>query len=83
MFTQEDLAHAENLVRAIKKGEFKLEGLEVLALSDAMRWLSRLTKVISLNLQDQQKPAIETSNPSPVITPAPQAVVKRQRKVKE
>lgn len=80
MFIKDDLAHSQNLIKALGKGKFELEGLEVLALSDAMRWLSKLSQAISQNLEDQKKPAVEISNP--VVT-SPVQLPKRQRKVKE
>lgn len=69
MFNQEDLAHADNLVRALKKGKYELEGMEVLALADAMRWLSRLTKVITIDLEEQQKPPVTIEPLTSPVTP--------------
>lgn len=46
-FTKQDQNHCDNLIKALRKGTFNLEGLEVLALADAMRWLGKLQAIIT------------------------------------
>jgi hypothetical protein len=40
MFDRNDIQQCENLIRALKKAKFELEGLEVIALRDVMVWVS-------------------------------------------
>jgi hypothetical protein len=55
-FDKNDLTQADNLIKALRKGKFELEGMEVLALAQAMGWLGRFAENIR---QDLSKPAIE------------------------
>lgn len=79
MFIKDDLNHSQNLIRALGKGKFELEGLEILALSDAMRWLSKLSQAIAKDLEDKKKPPVQVA---PVESPV-QQMPKKQRKVKD
>lgn len=53
-FTKQDLLQAENLIKAINKGSFTLEGVEVLAMAQAMKWLGQLQAVIKMSLEPPQ-----------------------------
>lgn len=64
-FNKNDLNQMENLIKALKKGSFTLEGLEVLAMADCFKWLNRLlvismeelkSKEQALKLSQEQKP---------------------------
>ena len=65
MFTKSDKEHCENLIRALKKGNFSLEGMEVLALADVFKWVSALSKRIDVDLASQAAVA----SAQPVDTP--------------
>lgn len=57
-YTKNDLAHVENLVKALKKAKYdSLEGMEVLALAATMTWVSNLDKSIREDLQKQEAEA--------------------------
>ena len=49
-FNKQDLIQVENLIKAYKKGSFNLDGMEVLAMSDCMRWLGGLQQILSTEL---------------------------------
>lgn len=62
-FTKNDQVQIENLVRAMKKAKFELEGLEVLALADVFKWVNALHT--NINEELRPKPVI----PQPVTMP--------------
>ena len=41
-FDRKDLNHAKNMLKALGKGEWKLDGMEILAFNDMMRWFATL-----------------------------------------
>jgi hypothetical protein len=49
-FEKGDLTHCQNLVRALTKAKFEVEGLEVLALADVYKWVSNLQRTIEQEL---------------------------------
>lgn len=46
MYTKQDVALANNLLKLLAKAKIELEGLEVFAAADAMKWYSNLVKTI-------------------------------------
>lgn len=65
-FTSSDKALLDNLLRLIGRAKLELEGVEVLAAADSMRWLSRLQKNIE---EEAKKPDISISNTEPISKP--------------
>jgi len=57
MFNKQDKVMAENLARALKKGKFELEGMEVLALAQSMEWVGQLIRKIEQDLQPIPAPS--------------------------
>lgn len=53
-FNKIDLGHSRNMLKALGKGEWKLDGMEILAHSDMMRWFSHLQKTIELELSQEE-----------------------------
>jgi hypothetical protein len=41
-FNKQDLLNCENLVKALRKSSFSLEGMEVLAMAECIKWLNKL-----------------------------------------
>jgi len=41
-FKQSDAIQLDNIIKIVRRGNYTLEGLEVLAMADAMKWLSNL-----------------------------------------
>ena len=79
-YTKNDLAHVENLVKALKKAKYdSLEGMEVLALAATMSWVSNLDKVIREDLQKQE---VEAAKPK-VVEPVKVAKPKKKAEVEE
>ena len=64
-FTSSDKALLDNLLRLIGRAKLELEGVEILAAADSMRWLSRLQKNIE---EESKKPDISISNTEPIST---------------
>ena len=50
-FTKHDLANSTNLMKALGKGEFKLDGNEVLALAEVFKWVGRLHQTIQFEVE--------------------------------
>lgn len=69
-FTKQDLAQCDNLIKALKKGTFQLEGMEVLALAQAMSWLSKLQGVIAASVEPKPAPMMV---PKEVVSPVQEA----------
>ena len=78
-FTKADLTQSGNLIKALRKGQFTLDGMEVLAFSDVMRWVSQLHKVIENQVIEDSKPPVVVSETKPPITDP----VKKTRSKKE
>lgn len=77
-FNKTDLLHAQNLLRAIKKAQHTLDGLEAIALSEALRWLANLNKVIEDTLN---APPVQVSEiKSPVSEPVKDSSNKGRKK---
>lgn len=53
MFNKQDVALANNLLKLLAKAKIELEGLEIFAAADAMKWYSNLVKTIEA---DASKP---------------------------
>jgi hypothetical protein len=51
--SRQDLVHAKNMAALLKKAEIKLDGMEILAAADVIRWLQRLIKDIEADLAEQ------------------------------
>lgn len=54
-FSKVDLRQIDNLVKALKKGNFTLDGMEVLAMSDAMKWLNNLHLAVVEEIKKQEE----------------------------
>ena len=63
--TPNDKALLDNLIRLLGRAKMELEGVEVLAAADSMRWLSRLQKTIE---EEAKKPEIFVTNTEPIKT---------------
>lgn len=50
MFSKKDKTQVDNLIKIISRAEMKLQGVEVLAAADAMKWLSEMQVVIEKSL---------------------------------
>ena len=61
--TSGDKALLDNLIRLLGRAKMELEGVEVLAAADSMRWLSRLQKSIE---EEMKKPEMAVINTEPV-----------------
>lgn len=70
-FTKQDLIQCSNLIKALKKGSFTLEGLEVIALSQAMSWLSKLESVIAAASEPKPEAPMTAREVTSPVTPAP------------
>lgn len=70
-FTKQDLVQCDNLIKALKKGTFQLEGIEVLALAQAMQWLGKMQAVIAASTEP--KPAAPPMIPKEVASPIQEA----------
>ena len=53
-FTKVDLVHAENLIRALKKAKFDLDGMEVLAFAELFKWVNKLFYGIQKEVQEKE-----------------------------
>jgi len=55
-FEKRDVVQCENLIKAIKKAKFELDGMEVLAFADVMRWVNGLYNKIQAEVQLAEAP---------------------------
>lgn len=60
-FTKVDLARLENVIKAVKRGKYELEGEEILAFAQSFAWLSALFDKIQSDIS-QPKIAHESTN---------------------
>lgn len=67
MFTKQDNAHAQNMLKLLAKAKMELEGLEILAAAEVMKWFSALAKKIEAEANLPPPPP-----PKPVEQPAPE-----------
>lgn len=63
-FNKADLRQIDNLIIALKKGSFTMDGMEILAMSDSMKWLSNLHRTAVQEVQEAE------SVPAPVEPPS-------------
>lgn len=68
-FTKQDISQIDNLIKALKKGTYTLEGLEVLALADCFKWTNRLLNIATEEVKHKElmeKMALEAPKPTVV-----------------
>lgn len=53
-FSKNDLSHSRNMLKALGKGEWKLDGMEVLAFADMMRWFASVQKAIEMEVSTDE-----------------------------
>ena len=53
-FNKTDLAHSRNMLKVLGKGEWKLDGMEILAMSDMMKWFSQLQRTIEMEIVQEE-----------------------------
>lgn len=52
-----DLAHSRNMLKVLGKGEWKLDGMEILAFAEMMKWFSHIQKSIELEVSQEEADA--------------------------
>lgn len=72
--TKQDKALLDNLIRILGRAKVELEGVEILAASDSMRWLSRLQRQ---TVEEFNKPPVQVISTDPIKKP-----IKKQPKSK-
>lgn len=70
-FNKQDATHADNLIRALKKGQFNLEGMEILAFAEMMRWVSNLHQIIIKSAQELEPSSMVPKEVKSPVTDAP------------
>ena len=53
-FNRNDLTQMKNLTKAISKGKWELDGLEILAFSDMMRWIGGLQSKMEIEIANDE-----------------------------
>jgi hypothetical protein len=51
-FSKNDLAPSRNMLKALGKGEWKLDGMEILAFAEMMKWFSIIQRTIESEVAD-------------------------------
>lgn len=54
--TKVDIARAENVIRALKRGKFEVEGEEILAFAQSFAWLGELIGRVQAALAPKVEP---------------------------
>ena len=49
-----DLAHSRNMLKVLGKGEWKLDGMEILAFAEMMKWFSGIQKAIEMEISQEE-----------------------------
>ena len=88
MFDKRDQTHVTNLIKLLNKAKMELEGQEILAAGDVLRWVGMLSQKIQEDIKHQEeqakflagKEAILPTMPGPALEPEKS---KKPRKVKE
>lgn len=73
-FNKVDLARLENVIKALKRGKYELEGDEILAFAQSFAWLSSLFDKMQADIA---KPKVE---PEPIKEPEPKTTEKKSKK---
>jgi hypothetical protein len=55
-FDRRDLIQCENLIKALKKAKFDLDGMEVLAFAEVMRWVNGIYNRIQADVVPAESP---------------------------
>lgn len=55
-FDKKDAVNCENLIKAIKKAKFELDGMEVLAMAEVFKWVGSLHARIQHEVSEAEKP---------------------------
>lgn len=58
-FSKQDLGQLENVMRALRSGTYTMQGIEILAFSDCMKWVSKLHKDMSDELTLEERKVVE------------------------
>lgn len=53
-FNKTDLAHSRNMLKVLGKGEWKLEGMEILAFAEMMKWFANLQRTVEYELAQDE-----------------------------
>jgi len=77
MFSKQDISNAQNLMKLLAKAKMELEGLEVLAAAEAMKWFSGFVKFMETEAAKPPPP------PPPQVQVLPVAPVAQPDKIEE
>ena len=75
--TKQDKSFLDNLIKVMGRVKIELEGVEILAAADSMRWLARLQKQVE---EEAKKPDLQIVNTEPVKKEEPPKVDKKGKK---
>jgi len=72
-FNKIDLNHSRNMLKVLGKGEWKLDGMEILAFAEMMKWFSSIQKTVELEVSQDEADArrVETQKVLPILEPKP------------
>ena len=90
-FIKQDLAPSRNMLKALGKGKWELDGMEIMAFSQMMQWFASVQKAIELEVAKDEEDAkkLEAQQASPIVIAKPtedpikQNIAKSPRKSKE
>jgi hypothetical protein len=71
--TKADLAPSRNMLKALGKGKWELEGMEIMAFAQMMQWFSGIQKAIEIEVtrQDEDAKRAEAQKESPILEAKP------------
>jgi hypothetical protein len=89
--TKNDLAPSRNMLKALGKGKWELDGMEIMAFSQMMQWFANLQRAMETEIAEEEeklkKDAEQAAAPIPVATPVEDPIkhdiVKSPKKSKE
>lgn len=70
-FNESDKTAVQNLIKALKKGEYKVDGMEVLALAEVFKWVGKIARMIDEDLEPIKSATHLPGEPKVEIQPPP------------
>lgn len=52
--TKVDIVHSKNMLKALGRGKWEMEGMEILAFADMMRWFASLQNKMEVEVADEE-----------------------------
>ena len=75
-FSKYDKVQCNNLIIALRKAKFDLDGQEVIAFSEVLKWVNSIYNEIEVDMQEEIKPPMKVKADKQPLQEPPKAVSK-------